>query len=113
MQPGTVVYDPEGGDDRINSPSENLPVLYQGLLTVIIRIKSGRQQVTDAEAFRSRTKALLNDVERTAIARGYDGGDIRNTHFPIVAFLDSVVLNSSGPLRAEWEKKTLQEELFG
>jgi type VI secretion system protein ImpK len=114
MHAGAVDYGREGGDDRPGpSPSEKLPMLYQGLVTAIVRIKNGRQQVTDVEAFRSRTKALLNDVERMAVATGYDARDVRNTHFPIVAFLDSVVLNSSGPLRADWEKKTLQEELFG
>src|SRR5439155_10077806 len=35
------------------------------------------------------------------------------THFAVVAFLDSVVLHSNDPVRSEWERKTLQEELFG
>jgi type VI secretion system protein ImpK len=55
----------------------------------------------------------LQDVEREAPAAGYDGEDIRDTHFAIVAFLDSVVLHSNDPVRAEWERRTLQEELFG
>jgi len=55
----------------------------------------------------------LEEVERDAMAAGYDGADIRETHFAVVAFLDSVVLNSNEPIRAEWERKTLQEELFG
>jgi type VI secretion system protein ImpK len=39
--------------------------------------------------------------------------DVKDTHFAVVAFLDSVILNSKDPVRAEWERKTLQEELFG
>ena len=31
----------------------------------------------------------------------------------MVALLDSVVLHSNDPVRTEWERKTLQEELFG
>lgn len=92
---------------------ENLALLYQGLLTGIVRMQSGRQHVSDAETFRTRTKAALDEVERDAITVGYDGADIKETHFAIVAFLDSVVLNSNEPIRAEWERRTLQEELFG
>jgi type VI secretion system protein ImpK len=93
--------------------SENLALLYQGLLTGIVRMQSRRQHVSDAETFRRRTKTALQEVERDAMAAGYDGQDIKDTHFAVVAFLDSVVLNSSEPIRAEWVRKTLQEELFG
>lgn len=92
---------------------ENLALLYQGLLTGIIRLKGQRQQIPDNEAFRRRTKATLQEVERVAIATGYDGADVRDTHFAVVAFLDEVILHSKDPVRAAWEQKTLQQELFG
>jgi len=92
---------------------ENLALLYQGLLTGIVRMQSGRQHISDGESFRSRTITALHEVERDAIAAGYEGTDVRETHFAVVAFLDSVVLHSTEPIRAEWERKTLQEELFG
>src|SRR5882672_5299396 len=92
---------------------ENLGLLYQGLLTGIVRIKARRQHITEGESFRRRTKATLQEVERFASAAGYEARDVRDTHFAVVAFLDSVVLNSNDPVRAEWERKTLQEELFG
>ena len=88
-------------------------MLYQGLLTGIVRMQSGRQHISDAESFRKRTQTALQEVERDAVAAGYDGSDVRETHFAVVAFLDSVVLNSNEPIRAEWERQTLQEELFG
>lgn len=93
--------------------SENLALLYQGILTGIIRLKSQRQHIPDSEAFRKRTKATLQEVERVAVATGYDVRDVRDTHFAVVAFLDSVILHSKDPVRAEWERKTLQQELFG
>ena len=93
--------------------SENLALLYQGLLTGIVRLQSRRQHISDAEAFRRKTKAALQQVEKDAVASGYDAADIRETHYAVVAFLDSVVLNSTDPVRAEWQSKTLQEELFG
>jgi type VI secretion system protein ImpK len=93
--------------------ADNLALLYQGLLTGIIRLKTQRQQIPDSETFRRRTKATLQEVERVAVGAGYDVRDVKDTHFAVVAFLDSVILNSKDPVRAEWERKTLQEELFG
>ena len=48
-----------------------------------------------------------------AVSTGYDVRDVRDTHFAVVAFLDAVVLHSKDAVRAEWERKPLQEELFG
>ncbi len=93
--------------------SENLALLYQGLLTGIVRIQARRQHISDPESFRKKTKAVLEQVERDAATARYDGNDVRDTHFAVVAFLDSVVLNSNDAVRSEWERKTLQEELFG
>src|SRR5690349_24342524 len=111
MRPAGLIAERDAGAEEISPipSSERLPLLYQGLITGIARIKGRRQHVTDAEAFRSRTKSVLQEVERVAIASGYDARDIRNTHFAVVAFLDSVVLNSNEPIRADWVKRTLQE----
>jgi type VI secretion system protein ImpK len=92
---------------------ENLALLYQGLLTGIVRLQSQRQRIADGESFRKRTKATLQEVEQVAVAAGYDVRDVKDTHFAVVAFLDSVVLHSKDPVHVEWESKTLQEELFG
>ncbi len=95
------------------SSSENLALLYQGLLTGIVRLQAGRQQVPDVETFRRRTRSTLQEIERAAAAAGYDGSDVRDTHFAVVAFLDSVMLRMNDAVRHQWERKTLQEELFG
>ena len=105
---------PERRSNRETSRrTENLALLYQGLLTGIVRMQAGRQHISDADSFRKRTMSALLEVERDAGTAGYDGSDIRETQFAVVAFLDSVVLHSNEPIRAEWERKTLQEELFG
>ncbi len=95
------------------APSENLALLYQGLFIGILRLKTQKQHIPDIEVFRKRTKSTLQEVERVANAAGYDSRDVRDTHFAVVAFLDSVILNSKEPIRVEWERKTLQQELFG
>ena len=106
------LQDPQPAADSPGS-GENLALFYQGLLTGVVRLKGQRQHLPDSETFRRRTKATLQEVERVAVNSGYDLEDVRDTHFAVVAFLDSVVLNSKDPVRAEWERKTLQEELFG
>jgi type VI secretion system protein ImpK len=103
-----VAEDPKGAH-----ASENLALLYQSLLIGIARIRAGRQHISDGATFRRRTKAALQEVERFAIASGYDGADIRETHFAVVAFLDAVVLRCADPVREEWQRQTMQEELFG
>ena len=92
---------------------ENLALLYQGVLTGIVRLQSQRQRIGEAESFRKRIKATLQEVEQVAVGAGYDVRDVKDTHFAVVAFLDSVVMHSKDTLRTEWERKTLQEELFG
>ena len=62
-------------------PTENLALLYQSLLTGIIRLKGQRQHIPDSETFRKRTKATLQDVERVAVATGYDVRDV--TRYPL------------------------------
>jgi type VI secretion system protein ImpK len=104
---------PDVKASEAGSPGENLPLLYQGLLTGIIRLQTQRQRLPDSESFRRRTKATLQEIERVATAGGYDGRDIRDAHFAVVAFLDEMILNSKDPVRAEWEQRTLQQDLFG
>jgi type VI secretion system protein ImpK len=110
--PDSPLHDLKPGAEPAGS-GENLALLYQGLLTGIIRLKAQRQHIPDSETFRKRTKATLQEVERVAVAAGYDIRDVRDTHFAVVAFLDSVVLHSKDAVRAEWERKPLQQELFG
>jgi type VI secretion system protein ImpK len=102
---------PESPDSGRSANS--LALMYQGLLTAIVRVKAGRQQITDAEAFRRKTRSALQDVEREATTAGHDSNDIKDTHFAVVAFLDYVILNSTQPIRTDWERRPLQEELFG
>jgi len=91
----------------------SLAHLYEDLLTAIVRVQAGRVHIPDCESFRRRTKAKLQDIEQLALTGGYDGRDVQETHFAVAAYLDSVVLHSEESVRAEWERKTLQEEMFG
>jgi len=93
--------------------AENLALLYQGLLTGIVRIRAGRQPIANAEMFRRRTKEALAEVTREAMKRNYAAEHTMETDFAIVALLDEVILTSHDPSREGWVVRPLQEELFG
>jgi type VI secretion system protein ImpK len=100
---------PAGARPRV----ENLALLYQGLLTGIVRIRSGRQPIVNAKMFRSRTRDALAEVTREAMKRNYAAEHTMETDFALVALLDEVILSSHDASRDEWAVKPLQEELFG
>src|SRR5579885_1628942 len=95
------------------APQLTLALIYQELLTVIVRIRANRQATHDAESFRANMRAALKSAEQTSLARGYNPQDTRLASFAVVALLDETVLNSRNPVFADWARKPLQEELFG
>jgi type VI secretion system protein ImpK len=108
----SVAENPQSGS---NAPgrSENLALVLQELITAAVRLRSGRQQVSDAEVFRRQVLQAVQVADRTAREKGYAGDDIRLAIFAVVAFLDETILNLRQPVFGEWVRKPLQEELFG
>ena len=92
---------------------ENLALLFQDVLTAIVRLRSNRQGVIDAAAFRHQIREALKNAASRALSAGYTADDTRHATFAAVAFLDESVLNSRNPIFAEWLRKPLQAELFG
>lgn len=92
---------------------ENLPIIYQEVFTVITRLRSNRQRVTDAASFRAQIKGAINAAESSATRKGYAPEDVRLASFALIAFLDESILNSNNPIFADWPRMPLQEELFG
>jgi len=107
-----ISHMPRKGDDAAKV-SRNLAILYEGFFTVIVRMQAKRQQASAPESFRGRMKGVLADIEREAVTVGYSAEEIRDTRFAVVAFLDEVVLHSNDPVRSEWEKQTLAQDMFG
>jgi type VI secretion system protein ImpK len=99
--------------DELSPSQGNLALLYDAILTSIVRLQASRQHIPDAESFRRRIKGTLQEIEQISVPAGYDAHDIRDTHFAVVALLDSAVLHSNDPVRSDWERRLLQEELFG
>lgn len=93
--------------------TENLASCFQELFTVLVRLRAGRQPVTNAETFRGQVLQALREADQQAKNLGYAGADIRLAAFAYVAFLDESVLNLRNPVFGDWVRKPLQEQLFG
>jgi type VI secretion system protein ImpK len=88
-------------------------LVFQEILTTIVRLRSNRQTVSNAQAFRNQMQAYVKQVERDGITKGYTPEDVRLATFAVVAFLDESILNSSNPAFSDWARMPMQEEMFG
>lgn len=96
-----------------NRRRDNLALVFQNLLTVIVRLRANRQVINDAQAFRTQMQSALRAAEKEGIGKLYPPEDVRLATFAIVAFLDESVLNSTNPAFSDWSRMPLQEEMFG
>jgi len=94
--------------------AENLALIFQEVLTAIVRLRSDRQEISDAESFRTRVReALKSSIQEARTRGGYQTDDIKMATLALVGFLDESVLNTRSPMFVGWSRKPLQEELFG
>jgi type VI secretion system protein ImpK len=92
---------------------ENLAFVFQELLTVGERLRSHRQQVSDAASFRAQIWAAVKLADDEGRRRGYSADDIELAIFAVVAFLDESILNLRLPVFGDWPRQPLQEERYG
>src|ERR1035437_3985700 len=90
---------------------ENLALLFQDVLTAVVRLRANRQGLTDANAFRHHTREAIKTAASQALAAGYTADDTRQATFAAVAFLDESVLNSQNPIFAEWLRKAAADRI--
>jgi type VI secretion system protein ImpK len=94
--------------------TDNLALIFQEVLTAIVRLRSNRQELSDAESFRySMREAIKAAIQEARNHGGYNADDIKMATLALVGFLDESVLNLRNPMFADWPRKPLQEELFG
>lgn len=93
--------------------TDNLALIFQELLTAVVRLRSNRQELSDAESFRYYIREAVKTAIQEARQAGYSGEDIKMATLALVGFLDESVLNTRNPIFAEWPRKPLQGELFG
>src|SRR5215831_20115342 len=82
---------------------DRLALLYEGILTAVCRVHTGRQRVQDPEDFHERMKQALSEVASMATRRGYSSEDVQESTFAVVAFLDEVVLTAAGSSAVVWK----------
>jgi type VI secretion system protein ImpK len=92
---------------------ENLALAFQELLTLGERLRSGRQSVSNAQAFRAQIWEAVKIADRDARTFGYPADDIELAVFAVIAFLDESILNLRQPVFADWPRQPLQEERYG
>jgi len=94
--------------------TDNLALIFQEVLTAIVRLRCNRQELSDAESFRFYMReAIKTAVQEARNQAGYNADDIKMGTLALVGFLDESVLNTRNPIFADWPRKPLQEELFG
>lgn len=94
---------------RVNS----LALCFQETITAILRVRFHRQQVQEAESFRTHMRRSLQSAMQDGRALGYSSETVQMAVFAVVAYMDESVLNLQSPVFAEWARRPLQEELFG
>lgn len=90
-----------------------LAAAFQEAFTAIARLRTDRQPIADAAAFRAQMLQLLARADQESRAAGYDPADVRLAGFAVVALLDESALNARQAALADWARRPLQEELFG
>jgi len=105
---------PTTGTGTAAGRAENLALIFQEVLTAIVRLRSNRQELSDAPTFRSAMRdAIRAAIQEARNKAGYTADDIKMATLALVGFLDESVLNTRNPIFADWPRKPLQEELFG
>jgi type VI secretion system protein ImpK len=103
----------KGSSSALDRRGWNLALCFQEVFTATVRLRYRRQDVPNADSFRTQMKQALRAAEQDAIARGYNQEDIRRVTFAMVAFLDESVLSCRNPVFADWPRLPLQAELYG
>ena len=91
---------------------DRIALLFQEIFTGVVRIRAGRERISNLDMFRSQVLALLAAAREQARRKGYSEEQTRYAVFAVVAFVDESVLSSPNPLLAQWRGRPLQEELF-
>ena len=92
---------------------DNLALLFQEIITVTVRLRTGRLRFDGIQVFRNQIRSAIDAAQKDALRRGYSQEDVKVAVFAVVAFLDESILNSRNPVFADWQSKPLQQELFG
>jgi type VI secretion system protein ImpK len=92
---------------------ENLSSIFQEILTAIMRLRTNRESVSNAQEFRAMVQKHLKLAEKEARALGYSAQSVRLALFAVIALVDESVLNRQIETFSDWAGNPLQKEWFG
>ena len=85
-----------------SAPTENLPLLYQAVLTAVVRLQTGRMRLDDPQSFRKMTENLFDAIRKEALARSYNAQEIDDADCATAAMLDETVAKLLAPGQGRW-----------
>ena len=91
---------------------DRIAMLFQEMLTIIVRIRANRLPVASADHFREQARAGLISAQEESHRRGYTRQDAYIAAQAVVAFLDESVLNSQNPALRDWVRQPIGPEYF-
>lgn len=91
----------------------SLALRFQEILTAVVRLRYGKQNVSNAETFREHMRNALRMASENATRRGYSHEIIKIAAAGVVAFLDESVIGLRTPAFANWSSYPMSQELFG
>jgi len=96
---------------REHEASSLLDSLYDGFYMIFLL----RHRCTpeSADSFRKRVHEFLSGFERSSKRLGATAGQVYLAKFAYCSLVDEIVLMSQSDIRADWERRPLQLELFG
>jgi type VI secretion system protein ImpK len=100
-------------DSVFHPRRENLPSVFQEVLTAVMRLRTNRESVTDPQIFRMQMEEAIKLADKDAKRLGYSTESVRLAVFAVVAFVDESVMNQRMEIFADWAREPLQLKLFG
>ncbi|MBD3220184.1 hypothetical protein GF314_03000 [bacterium] len=90
----------------------SLQELCSGVFSLVMTLRSTGAYGSEPE-LRQRLHRYLDHLQQHGQRSGYTQGDLDEVKFPLVAFIDEVILLSDWEHREAWRDRPLQLDLFG
>lgn len=91
----------------------SLALRFQEILTAVVRLRYGKQNVSNSDTFREHMRNALRMASENANRRGYSHETVKVAAESVVAFLDETVIGLGTPAFLHWSAYPMYQELFG
>jgi type VI secretion system protein ImpK len=98
--------------EKSSARVQSLPDLAASLFSLILSLRSSAAYGR-LEELRSRIGEYLDRIDKEGRDAGIAREDIEAAKYPLVAFIDEIILNSQWDGRERWREHPLQLDLYG